>query len=280
LKYVYISIATKKVQSPSEEVDLVWHHALENVVEYHSFCKKFLGIRMFAHNPSDGTKEDSDKYHVIYENTRDTIKTYFGDICEYAWPNAEKRFSQKFKWLNHFYFVRKSQQNDFLEDNVCEKCETKIGDCGGRCGTKITNCGGDCGGRCGTKITNCEGGCDGSCGIKITNCGGDCGGRCGTKITNCGGDCGGRCGTKITNCGGDCGGRCGTKITNCGGPCGVETCGTKITNCGGPCGVETCGTKITNCGGPCGVETCSVTSLTTFVEEAIDACDNGNTFEK
>lgn len=106
-KYMYLSAVTGIEQTPSEEVDQVWHYHITYTENYKQFSSQKMGIDFFHHNPADGTTHDDNKYRGVYQNTMNGIISFFGNINQYAWPPVEVRFSQSYRWYSHPDFIRR-----------------------------------------------------------------------------------------------------------------------------------------------------------------------------
>jgi len=107
-KYLYLSLVTKTEQTPSEEVDQVWHYHISYLQDYQVFSSQKMGSDFFHHNPSDGTTEDDVKYRGVYDNTKSALQNFFGSVNRYAWPSTQIRFSQSYRWFSHPDFIRKT----------------------------------------------------------------------------------------------------------------------------------------------------------------------------
>lgn len=223
-RFLFLMSVTKVTQTPSEEVDLVWHYHLMYVEEYLKFSKATMDTNMLAHNPAIGEKGEHKKMVEQYEKTIAFLVQYFGSANENIWPNSQIRFKeQSFKWYNHHnilqrcnsYASKNTKVNKVISRNEVYFIAGCYIGCGYIYGGYYMGCGGliGCGGVGCAAGPGCGGGCSGGCG------GGD-GGGCGGG--DAGGDAGGGCG------GGDAGGGCGGG--GCGGGCGGGGCG---GGCGG-----------------------------------------------
>ena len=119
-KFLYITNVTGKIQTPSEEVDLVWHYHQEHIKDYLAFSKDTMGKSVFVHMPANGTEEDNTTYQQVYLNTMNSLQKYFGYVNNTAWKPVEIRFNQTFRWYNHLNLIQKCsswQKNSFTATN-------------------------------------------------------------------------------------------------------------------------------------------------------------------
>lgn len=108
-KFLFVSVVGNISLCPSEQVDLVWHFHQSYVNDYRSFSKMVMNNNVFGHNPSDGTEEDSKKYHDLYNLTLNYIYSSFGSINNNCWPITEVRFNQIYRWYNHHMFISQTR---------------------------------------------------------------------------------------------------------------------------------------------------------------------------
>jgi hypothetical protein len=142
-KFLYISSITGQVQTPSKEVDLVWHYHIEHFENYLQ-ASEILFNKPFLHMPSDGSEDDEIKHKQLYENTLNTMEKFFGEVNASCWKSAEVRFSQKFRWVNPTDLSQLCE-GDSCEVNLASGSGANSGDSG--CGGGGA-CGGGCGGGC------------------------------------------------------------------------------------------------------------------------------------
>jgi len=217
-KFLYLSHVTKLEQTPSEEVDQVWHYHITYLEDYKSFSSQKMGTEFFHHNPADGTTEDDVKYRGVYESTKSGLMSFFGHINQYAWPSAQVRFSQSYKWFSHPDFIRKTS----VWNSVKTQKQNSV--------VRTVYLGGGCYVGCGyyrgmygcTFFIGC-GGIGYGCGFGYSHygCGIGHGYGCAAAYSGCGG---------FGGCGGSsCGG-----MSSCGGvsSCGGSSCG-GASSCGG-----------------------------------------------
>lgn len=93
-KFIYLICISDTPQTPSDEVDQVWHlHLLYTHSYWDDFCGTVLN-RKIHHGPTKGGQSESNKYTNYYELTLANYQREFGHAApEDIWPNSQKRFS-------------------------------------------------------------------------------------------------------------------------------------------------------------------------------------------
>jgi len=220
-KFLFLISLSRIPNCPSEEVDLVWHYHQTHIKDYLEFCQQVMRVPILPHNPSGGTVEDDVHYRKVYNETIESIKKYYGTYDPSVWPEENIRFSQVFKWFNHFSILQRcsnwaknvepvvsalpGQKVSANRIAIHERNQVNVYHAGYGCaagwavvGVYPVGCGIGCG-------HGCSYGCGIGCGVGVGCGGGGCGG---------GGDGGAASGCGSSGCGSGCGGGCG------GGGCG------------------------------------------------------------
>jgi hypothetical protein len=126
-RYMFLSVVTREMQTPSEEVDQVWHYHMSHSTNYLNFCRKVLNFGFFHHNPSDGKPGAEKIFRNVYQETRDNIEKYFGEKAnELAWPNTQIRFSKFYKWKTFYYYAKLAGLCLFQEPETKQSDELSV----------------------------------------------------------------------------------------------------------------------------------------------------------
>jgi hypothetical protein len=243
-KYLYVSNITGQSQTPSEEVDSVWHYHIEHIEEYLKTSKILFG-RYFLHMPADGSKSDHVKHVDMYKGTINTLENVFGQVDAETWKTTKVRFTQIIRWINHYNLIQtcfKKQSRLLEQSNSCDSNSSTVVD---MCddGTKGSYCDGPYRNSIGGEMNlkGCGGGaCTGNCtGAKANSecCGKDENSKEKTNLSGCGGGaCSGNCSgmteiisskTNLSGCGG------GACSGNCSGIAEIISDKTNLSGCGG-----------------------------------------------
>jgi hypothetical protein len=92
-KFCYIAVTAGHNVTPSDEVDQAWHlHLLYTRSYWDGFCAHVLS-RPLHHGPTQGGKEESDKFRTWYRQTLSSYEGIFGAPPPDIWPDVETRFS-------------------------------------------------------------------------------------------------------------------------------------------------------------------------------------------
>jgi hypothetical protein len=62
LKFIYVCICTNEDQTPSIEVDMMWHFHHEHIENYVRFSNQALKLRVFIHDTGDNSPRANDYY--------------------------------------------------------------------------------------------------------------------------------------------------------------------------------------------------------------------------
>jgi hypothetical protein len=126
-KFLFLMQVTKKSQTPSEEVDLVWHYHQLHIDDYLKFSNDVMGCKVLSHMPAIGEKDEPEKFKEQYETTINNLITYFGSANQNIWPEATKRFCQSFKYFNHHSSkMRKLQQTKHQNEKQSDNRERSL----------------------------------------------------------------------------------------------------------------------------------------------------------
>lgn len=115
-KFLFLITVTKQTQTPSEEVDLVWHYHQMFIDEYLKFSKDIMERPILSHMPAIGEKDEGRKFKEQYENTIAYLVRYFGSANPNIWPDSDKRFKQTFKWFNHHTILQRCENYKSLSN--------------------------------------------------------------------------------------------------------------------------------------------------------------------
>ena len=90
-KFIFLCCVSKQQMSPSHFVDLAWHLHLTYTKSYWlELCKNTIG-RDLHHEPTEGGKEEDEKFKTLYKNTLDLYEPYFlSKPPEKVWPKDNK----------------------------------------------------------------------------------------------------------------------------------------------------------------------------------------------
>jgi hypothetical protein len=106
-KFLFLTYVTEQVQSPSEEVDLVWHYHQNYINDYLQFSNLKMEKRVFVHSPNNGSSEDQTNLPNIYLKTKELLETYFGYVNNDVWSNRHDDPKESAKWFNHHSILLK-----------------------------------------------------------------------------------------------------------------------------------------------------------------------------
>jgi hypothetical protein len=106
-KFLFLSYVTEQPQSPSEEVDLVWHYHQNHINDYLQFSNLKMEKRVFIHSPNNGTQENKVTLPNTYNKTREFLQFYFGYINDDVWSERHENSTEQSKWFNHHSILLK-----------------------------------------------------------------------------------------------------------------------------------------------------------------------------
>jgi hypothetical protein len=108
-KFIFLCVISDKPQTPSEQVDKVWHlHLLYTKSYWNDFCKNTLKYSV-EHNPTEGGDNERGKFIEQYRKTLENYKVIFGTVPPSKfWASVEQRFG-----INEF-----SNQTDSIKSKV------------------------------------------------------------------------------------------------------------------------------------------------------------------
>lgn len=94
-RFMFLCCISKKIKTPSDEVDQVWHlHMIYTKSYWEDFCQNTLG-QLIHHNPTKGGHEEREKFWELYENTKIFYREKFGEKPpEDIWLPTQERFSK------------------------------------------------------------------------------------------------------------------------------------------------------------------------------------------
>ena len=94
-KFIFLIIATNTPQTPSDQVDQVWHlHLIYTKSYWVDLCKNTLQ-RDIHHGPTKGGKNEKTKYRNLYNDTLENYKSFFGEFPpKDIWPSEYIRFKE------------------------------------------------------------------------------------------------------------------------------------------------------------------------------------------
>ncbi len=94
-RFMFLMCISSHPLTPSDEVDQVWHlHLLYTRSYWIDFCKETIQ-REIHHGPTQGGKEESQKFTNWYEKTKELYQLTFNEIAPVdLWPSSEIRFSE------------------------------------------------------------------------------------------------------------------------------------------------------------------------------------------
>ena len=95
-RFLFLICNSKSSQTPSDEVDQVWHlHLLYTQSYWIDLCKNTLD-KSIHHGPTKGQEEQSN-FKAAYQNTLTLYETVFKDVPpKDIWPSPNNRF----KYIN------------------------------------------------------------------------------------------------------------------------------------------------------------------------------------
>jgi hypothetical protein len=102
LKFVYVCLCTNEDQTPSIEVDMMWHYHHEQIENYVRFSNDALKLKVFVHDTGDNSPKVQDFYLTKNAQTQVYIRQHFENHNEQVWGN---RVYRGFRWLNHFDII-------------------------------------------------------------------------------------------------------------------------------------------------------------------------------
>jgi len=94
-RFMFLCCISKKMRTPSDEVDQVWHlHMIYTQSYWEDFCQNTLG-QPIHHNPTKGGQEERRKFWELYEDTKIFYQEKFGEKPpEDIWLPTQERFSK------------------------------------------------------------------------------------------------------------------------------------------------------------------------------------------
>jgi hypothetical protein len=94
-KFIFLLTIAEQALTPSDQIDQAWHlHLLYTDSYWNKFCKNLLG-KEIHHNPTQGGKQEGEKYINLYQNTIEFYKTIFQkDPPIDIWPSSDVRFAR------------------------------------------------------------------------------------------------------------------------------------------------------------------------------------------
>jgi len=98
-RFVYLATVSSVPVTPPPAVDQVWHlHLLYTKSYWEEFCGGVLG-RPLHHGPTEGGREEDEKFDGWYERTMELYSEVFGEPPPEVWP---ARFSpeNRYRWTN------------------------------------------------------------------------------------------------------------------------------------------------------------------------------------
>lgn len=102
-RFMFLAVIAGHQVTPSDQVDQVWHLHLTYTRSYWDrFCGEVLGSPVH-HGPTRGGTEESRKFCLWYQNTRESYRRLFGhEPPSDIWPDASIRFGENghFKRIN------------------------------------------------------------------------------------------------------------------------------------------------------------------------------------
>ena len=97
-KFCYPAQRADHPDTPSDEVDQVWHLHLIDSEAYRDFCDTVLGTR-FDHGPTRGSGGEETKFPSWYADTLERYRTDFGEPSPEIWPPEYARFANADKFV-------------------------------------------------------------------------------------------------------------------------------------------------------------------------------------
>lgn len=100
-RFCFLACISPTPVTPSEEVDAVWHlHLLYTRDYWEVFCPNVLN-RDFHHGPTQGGKDEEDRFYTQYARTLILYQYWFGAPPIQYWPPALDRFrpSVRSRWV-------------------------------------------------------------------------------------------------------------------------------------------------------------------------------------
>ncbi|MGB0743717.1 MAG: glycine-rich domain-containing protein [Opitutales bacterium] len=101
-RFLFLSVVSEHVVTPSEDVDQVWHlHMCYTRSYWDGLCGTVLK-QPLHHNPSLGGGNENRRYRQFYLDTLKSYERIFGEkVPADIWPDADKRFGrQDFKRID------------------------------------------------------------------------------------------------------------------------------------------------------------------------------------
>lgn len=100
-KFLYLSLATGKPLTPSDEVDQAWHlHLIYSRSYWHDLFRDTLDHKGLHHGPTKGGQQENLRYNEQYNNTLDIYREAFGPEPQDIWPPANIRFGNNFQRIS------------------------------------------------------------------------------------------------------------------------------------------------------------------------------------
>ena len=91
-KFIFLCTVTKSMITPSHYVDLAWHlHLIYTKSYWVDLCQNTIGWQMH-HTPTEGGKQQMNKFDNCYSDALDLYKTYFSSPPQNVWQSQQKRF--------------------------------------------------------------------------------------------------------------------------------------------------------------------------------------------
>jgi hypothetical protein len=92
---------SKRMITPSEQVDHVWHTHLSQIKVYAEDMKTLFPITgKFDHGPTMGGESENQKFEGTYKYTLHKYNSFFGQPPPEIWEDLQLRFNPK--WTAYF----------------------------------------------------------------------------------------------------------------------------------------------------------------------------------
>ena len=100
-RFAFLMVTADHMAVPSDQVDQAWHQHLLYTRSWSDFCKNGLG-QWIHHEPTKGGAAETDRFRVLYQQTLQSYRRFFGEPPDDIWPDTEVRFGRDlhFKRVN------------------------------------------------------------------------------------------------------------------------------------------------------------------------------------